>query len=109
MNQTELGEVQRAIAFLQEYSAAAAEDRNRWDEASPEERLQILNGYRRNRGLHPRGHLFYKSPLHGKYGAGKGQKSRQMKGLAEDRKQKKKEKVVDFLDHLREKRNKSKI
>ena len=32
-----------------------------------------------------------------------------MKGFAEDRKQKKKKKVVDFLDHLREKRNKSKI
>ena len=32
-----------------------------------------------------------------------------MKGFAEDRKQKNKEKVIDFLDHLREKRNKSKI
>ena len=32
-----------------------------------------------------------------------------MRGFAEDRKQKKKEKVIDFLDHLREKRNKSKI
>ena len=29
-----------------------------------------------------------------------------MKGLAEDRKQKKKRKVIDFLEHLRTKRNK---
>ena len=32
-----------------------------------------------------------------------------MKGFAEDRKKKKKDKVIDFMDHLREQRNKSKI